>query len=134
MGRTKGTNGQVSATVARRLAAIEGCERRGETLKAYAERKGQSAGVFYEAKRQARRAGLLPPHGGAKRRARDREARPSTPRFVEAVGARPERVAPQTAGAAAWRLRLPGGAVLESTMPLDASLLGRLMTGPEGRS
>jgi len=134
MGRAKGTRGEVSPTVAHRLAAIEGCERRGETLKAYAERTGQSARVFYEAKRAARRAGVLPPHGGANRPARVREARPTPRRFVEAVAPRPASAAPAAPGPVTWRLRLPGGAVLESTTPLDASLLGQLVTGSEGRS
>lgn len=134
MGRTGGARSEVSPRVARRLAEIEGCERRGESLKAYAARTGQSVAVFYEARRAARRAGVLPPLRGAKRRVRDAEARSATPRFVEAVRLRPERVAPQTAGSVAWRLRLPGGAVLESATPLDASLLGQLVTGAEDRS
>lgn len=134
MGRTKGARGEVSATVSRRLAAIEGCERRGESLKAYAVRTRQSAGVFYEAKRLARRAGVLPPHRGTKRPARDSDTRPATGRFVEAVAQGPTSAARSTLGTVTWRLRLPGGAVLESTTPLDASLLGQLVAGSEGRS
>jgi len=124
----------LSATVSRRLATIEGCERRGEALKAYAARTGQSAGVFYEAKRAARRAGVLPPARGAKRPVRDTAARRAPRPFVEAVAPRPTGAAPSTLGAVAWRLRLPGGAVLESTTPLDRGLLGELVAGPEGRS
>jgi len=124
----------VSPTVARRLATIEGCERRGESLKAYAARTGQSVAVFYEAKRAARRVGVLPAARDAKRPTRDWEARPTPRRFVEAVVQRPEGGAPTTAGRVAWRLHLPGGAVLESATPLDASLLGELVAGPKGRS
>ena len=134
MGRTKRAADSVSPKVARRLAAIEGCERRGESLSAYAARTGQSVAVFYEARRAARRAGVLPPHRDTKRPARGAEARSATPRFVEVVKPGPERVAPRTVGSVAWRLRLPGGAVLESTTPLDASLLGQLVTGAEDRS
>lgn len=134
MGRAKGRGGHVSATVARRLSAIEGCERRGESLKAYAARTGQSATVFYEAKRAARRVGVLPPHRGTKHPARDSEPRPATGRFVEAVAARPAGVAPPTTGAVAWRLRLPDGALLESTTELTAASLSQLVAALGGRS
>lgn len=134
MGRTRGTRGAVSRTVARRLAAIEGCERRGESLQAYARRTEQSVWGLYEAKRVARRAGILPPHPGTKRRGRDRDTRPTTGRFVEAVAARPADVVPVPAGSVAWRLRLPGGAVVESTLPLDPGLLERIVAGPGEQS
>jgi len=134
MGRTKRAEGHVSPSVARRLAAIEGCGRRGESLKAYAARTGQSAAALYEAKRAARRAGVLPSHRGTERPAREGDPPSATARFVEAVAAQPAGVAPATAGAVAWRLRLPGGALLESNIPLDPGLLERLVAGPGGRS
>jgi transposase len=124
----------LSQTVERRLAAIEACERRGESLKGYAERTGQSVAVFYEAKRAARRAGVLPPPPGAKPRARDRDAHPATGRFVEAVAARSAGVATSTTGGVAWRLRLPGGVLLESTTELDAASLSQLVAALGGRS
>jgi len=137
MGRRSRGPRRVSRAVERRLTAIEGCERRGESLKAYAERTGQSAWVFYEAKRAARRAGVLPPHRGASKAARGNPGRRqgSQRRFVEAVAttqaaSRPAR--PETA--LAWRLRLPSGAVLESATPLDPASLDRLVAGLGGRS
>ena len=119
----------LSRTLARRLAEIEACERRGEPLKAYAKRTGQSVYALYEAKRQARRAGVLPPHRGKVQRPPTRRTRRGAPRFVEAIVAMP---AP--GGSVAWRLRLPSGAVLESTAPLDAALLERLVGEPRSAS
>ena len=114
----------LSRTAARRLAEIAACERRGEPLKAYAKRTGQSVQTLYEAKRAARRAGVLPPHRGGKPRPAVRPKRRDAPRFAEAV------VVPTTpGGSVAWRLRLPSGALLESTTPLDAALLEHLVAG-----
>lgn len=113
----------LSRTVERRLAEIAACERRGEPLKAYAKRTGQSAQTLYEAKRQARRAGVLAPHRGEERRRAVRRTSRDAPRFVEAVVATP------SAGPLSWRLRLPSGAVLESSTPLDTASLERLVAG-----
>jgi len=114
----------LSRTAARRLAEIEACERRGEPLKAYAKRTGQSVYALYEAKRQARHAGVLPPHRGKEQGSAICRTRRDAPRFVEAVVA---TTAPS--GSVAWRLRLPSGALLESTTPLDAALLEHLVAG-----
>ncbi len=51
-----------SPALRKRLAQIKDCEKSGGTLKAYAERHGLSLGTLYQAKKQARRHGLLPPH------------------------------------------------------------------------
>jgi len=114
----------LSRTVERRLAEIAACERRGEPVKAYAERTGQSVYPLYEAKRQARRAGVLAPHRGKERRPAVRRTSRDAPRFVEAVVA-----TPPSAGPLSWRLRLPSGAVLESSTPLDTASLERLVAG-----
>lgn len=115
----------------RRLKEIAGCARRGESVKAYAERTGQSVYPLYEAKRQARRAGVLPPHRAGRSSARAGRGRPTRPRFVEAVVPRPAPDA-TSKGPLSWRLRLPNGAVLESTTPLDPTSLERLVAGLRG--
>jgi hypothetical protein len=125
----------VSPEIARRLREIAACARRGETLKAYAERTGQSVYPLYEAKRQGRRAGVLAPHAGGKRRRKtQRKASARTGRFVRAVVSVPEAEPQASAPGVAWRLRLPGGAVLESATPLDAALLERVVAGLGGRA
>lgn len=118
---------RLSRVVERRLNEIEGCAKRGESVKAYAERTGQSVHTLYEAMRQARRAGVLPPSRSKRSNARGRAQRPGEPRFVEATVARPARE-PASHGHVAWRLRLPNGAVLESTTPLDASQVEQIVS------
>jgi len=120
MARKKSEGRRLSSVVQRRLNEIEDCVRRGETVKAYAERTGQSVHTLYEAMRQARRAGVLPPGRSKRPSAHDRTDRRGERRFVEAVVARPPQEV-TAHGQLAWRLRLPNGAVLESTTPLDAS-------------
>lgn len=119
--------GRVSQSVSRRLSQIAACRGRGESVKAYAARTGQSVYPFYEATRQARRAGVLPARRVVRRRpspiGRTTEA---GHRFVEAI-VRTDPGAEIRRDAVAWRLRLPGGAVLEATTPLDASALDRLL-------
>jgi len=132
-GKKSGARG-LSRAVERRLKAIEACRRRGESLKAYAERTGQSVLALYEAKRQARRVGVLPAHRGAKQPPRKSPARDATPRFVEAVVSPPASGPWPSRNGIAWRLRLPGGAVLESAMPLDAAWVERLVMGREDAS
>ena len=110
MGRA--SSGAPSATLRKRLAQVRDCEKSGESLKAYADRQGISVHALYQAKKLARRQGLLPPHRGSESRsAEPKQRRPS--RFVEVV--RPP--VPREPGPA-WRLRLAGGAVLESSTPL----------------
>jgi len=83
---------------------------------------------LYHAKRQARKHGVLPPD----RRRRDaspvlRGSQP--PRFVEAIRRMDARE-----GNAAWRIRFPGGVVLESTVPLSLDETLRLIEKLEGRA
>lgn len=129
--RSEGARG-LSRGLERRLKEIAACARRGESLKAYAERTGQSVYPLYEAKRQARRAGVLAPHRDGKRRTRRGRESGGGRRFVEAVVAAPAPGARVAAPGMAWRLRLPSGAVLESAVPLDAALLERVVTGRGG--
>lgn len=138
MGRTRSSE---KSTVAKalpllrdRVAAIRACERSGETLKAYAARTGVSASTLYEAKRQARSLGLLPPHRSARRpTATKQPSRESgATRFVEAI-ARPTSPRPASQDDPfAWRLRFPGGEILEVGTPLsgdDARHLVELLGG-----
>ncbi len=128
MGRKGSAENGLTPAVRRRLAEVRACERSGESLKAYAARQGISASVLYEAKRHARKLGLLPPHR-ADRTTTARDTRPvQAPRFVEAtLRPTPNETAP------AWRLRLPGGEVLESHTPLAVDDALRLIDRLGGR-
>jgi hypothetical protein len=126
----KSTGAKASPLLRDRVAAIRACERSGETLKAYAARTGVSASTLYEAKRQARSLGLLPPYRSArgptatKQPSRASRAR----RFVEAT------VRPAPRGEAfAWRLRFPGGEILEAMTPLGPGEAVRLVELLGGR-
>ena len=113
-----------------RVAAIRACERSGETLKAYAARTGVSVSTLYEAKRQARSLGLLPPYRSARHpTATKQPSRESgTTRFVEAT------VRPAPRGEAfAWRLRFSGGEILEAMTPLGPGEAVRLVELLGGR-
>lgn len=115
MGSKKSRGREASAQLRKRLDQIGACEQSGETLKAYAARRGISVHALYQAKKQARQQGLLPAPGTQKTRTVGSTPPTATrrPRFVEAIAA---PAAP--AGALAWRLRLRGGDVLESSAPL----------------
>ena len=63
---------ELSRVVERRVKAIEACQCRDLTVKAYADRTGQSVYTLYEAMRQARRAGVVPPHRSTKRQKKKR--------------------------------------------------------------
>ncbi len=125
----KSTVAKASPLLRDRVAAIRACERSGETLNAYAARTGVSVSTLYEAKRHARSLGLLPPHRSARRpTATKQPSRESgATRFVEAT------VRPTPRGEAfAWRLRFPGGEILEVGTPLsgdDARHLVELLGG-----
>jgi hypothetical protein len=109
------------------LAQVRDCEKSGESLKAYADREGISVHALYQAKKLARRQGLLPPHRGPESKsAKAKQRRPS--RFVEAV--RPP--VPREPGPA-WRLRLAGGEVLESSTPLGIDETLALVGALRGR-
>ena len=128
MGSRKSRGREASARLRKRLEQIRACEQSGETLKAYASRRGISVHVLYQAKKQARKRGLLPAHGTQKART-TRPKRASRPRFVEAIAA-PIDAAP----ALVWRLRLRSGDVLESSTPLDADATLRLIDALRVRS
>ncbi len=114
----------LSVTLRKHLEAIEACERSGEPLKRYAERKGLSIHTLYQAKKELRKKGVLPPPSPARGKSprTKRTGLPRASRFVKAV--------PRAEGAVAntaWRLRLPTGVVFESTTPITADELARLM-------
>lgn len=120
MGRTgsskKSRVVKVSRLLRDRVGAIRACERSGETLKAYATRTGVSVYSLYEAKRQARSLGLLPPHRSDRHPTATKPPRRKSgaAHFVEAT----VRPAPRDE-AFAWRLRFTGGEILEATTPLS---------------
>jgi len=126
----KSTGAKASPLLRDRVAAIRACERSGETLKAYAARTGVSVSTLYEAKRQARRRGLLPPYRSAHRPMATKQPSPESgaTRFVEAT------VRPAPRGEAfAWRLRFPGGEILEAMTPLGPGEAVRLVELLGGR-
>jgi hypothetical protein len=128
MGRRRSEGAAGSVGLRRRLAEVQSCEDSGESLKAYAERRGISVHSLYQAKKLARRLGLLPPHRTGKAKAsREQAVRP--PRFVEATA-----VVSSLSSPAAWRLRFTGGEVLESHTPLDVEVAVRLIESLGRRS
>ncbi len=65
MSSAKSAEGRLSPTLRKGLAHIRSCEKSGETLKSYAERKGLSVGSLYEAKKKLRVHGILARCGGS---------------------------------------------------------------------
>jgi hypothetical protein len=103
------------------LAEIQSCEDSGESLKAYASRRGISVHSLYQAKKMAREQGLLPPHRNQKAKSSGTKSiRPL--RFVEAT-----TVVSSHPPSAAWRVRFASGEVLESNTPLDIEAAIRLI-------
>jgi len=95
------------------LAEVRACEKSGEPLSSYAERKGVSVHALYQAKKRARELGLFPAHRKGKIPSSS-PRRSRAGRFVEAI----RRVEPGEPSVA-WRVRLPGGVVFESVAPLS---------------
>ena len=124
MVKSRSSERALSATVRRRLREIQACEESGESLKAYAERNGVSVHTLYQAKKLARRQGVLPPQRGqGSRPLRSRKARRSQPKpFVEVVAR-----APHPEAGPAWRLRFAGGEVLESRTALGIEDMRQLI-------
>ena len=89
------------------LKHLEACEAGGETLKAYARRKGLSVHGLYGARRRMRLAGIAPGRASSEKR----------PSFAKVV----VHEAPAEAGRC--RVRLPNGAVMEWDVPLSAQSL-----------
>lgn len=113
MGSKNSSGDRASSNLRKRLAEIRACEKSGESLKDYAERRGLSVHMLYQAKKVARQQGLLAPHRAEAVQRKRSKARPR-PRFVDAV----RRDETQSLSAA-WRLRLPTGAVFESGTALS---------------
>jgi hypothetical protein len=110
---SKSNGGALSVANRKWLAEVRACEKSGESLSSYAERKGVSVHALYQAKKRARELGLFPAH--RERKGGSSSPRRSRPRrFVEAIR-RVEAFEP----AVAWRLRFPGGVIFESVAPLN---------------
>jgi transposase-like protein len=62
MGSKRSSGAGPFVTLRKRLAQIEACEKSGESLKEYARRHGLSVHALYQAKKVARRQGLIPPY------------------------------------------------------------------------
>jgi hypothetical protein len=127
MGSAKAGAGRLSPTLRKRLEQVKACEKSGESLKAYAGRHEISVHALYQAKKLGRRNGLLPPHRGSESKsAESKQRRPS--RFVEAV-----RPPVGREPGPAWRLRLAGGEVLESSTSLGIDETLALIEALRGR-
>ncbi len=122
MGSERTSSAGPSAALRKRLAQIEACEKSGESVKAYAQRHGLSVGVLYQAKKEARRQGLIPPHRSQNTAPVAKPPKVGSTRFVRAV-----RKAEPSGQGMAWRLRFAGGEVLESNTPLDPEVTHRLI-------
>jgi hypothetical protein len=107
---------------------VKACEASGETLKAYAQRRDLSVQSLYQAKKIARKKGLLAPHGSPSSVGSDSKA-VRRRRFVEA---RTTTSATPTASPT-WRIRFTCGAVLESNAPLSMEDVLRLADQFRGR-
>ena len=129
MGSKRSSRAGPSVTLRKRLAQIAACEPTGESLKVYAERHGLSVHTLYQAKKVARRQGLIPPYRiqNTTRAAKPLKARPA--RFVQAV-----RKLDTAGQGMAWRLRFAGGEVLESGTPLTVEVTLRLIEQLRGCS
>ena len=125
MGSKRSRSATGSPLLRKRLAEIQSCEDSGESLKAYATRRGIAVQSLYQAKQMARQQGLLPLHRSQK--AKRQTKTPHTkavrpPQFVEATA-----VVSSRPSSATWRVRFPGGEVLESNTPLDVEVALRLI-------
>ena len=100
---------ELTAGQAAWLKHLEMCAGRGESMSAYAARKGLSLGGMYEAARTLRRKGAWPASTAA--------GSQKDSAFV--------RLNPQAPAAAApiWRARLPNGVVIEGSGAVGADLL-----------
>ena len=124
----RSSQGEVSPTLRRHLVHVEACEASGETLKVYAHRRGLSVQSLYQAKKIARKMGLLAPHGlpssiGSGTKAARRR------RFVEAR----TTTSATPATSPTWRIRFTCGAVFESNAPLSMEDVLRLADQFRGR-
>ena len=99
------------------LEHLRACKLGEETVRAYARRRGISAGSLYQAASVLRRLGVLP----ATKSTGSGRTRPTPPKFVALRAVRTSE-----GSAPSWRARLPNGVVLEGGGAVDGELLARL--------
>ncbi len=104
-------SGELSSRQREWLAHLKRCEASGETMKAYANHHGLSIHAMYQAVKELRRRGALPPAAHSRTDERASFVRVSSPPSVSA----------------AWRVRFASGAVLEGAGPLSSESLTALV-------
>jgi hypothetical protein len=129
MSRRSSKRPAASARLHEHLSVIRACEKSRESLKSYAERHGVSVHALYQAKKTARKQGLLPPHRAARSNGSGPKAARRS-RFVEArsTASMPRPIRPT------WRIRFASGDVLESDAPLSMDDVVRLAVRIRGQS
>jgi hypothetical protein len=90
----------------------------GESVRAYAKRRGLSEQALYQAAKDLRRKGMLAPTGRASRKVGVPRAAVVPARFVEVRAIR----GAATETPSAWRARLPNGVVIEGAGELGGVL------------
>ena len=129
MSRRSSKRGMASARLRERLSVIRACEKSGESLKMCAERHGISVQSLYQAKKVARKKGLLPPHCSATSTpSHGKSTQPA--RFVEARATTSMTPAVRPT----WRIRFASGEVLESDATLSMEDIVRLAVRMRGQS
>jgi hypothetical protein len=126
---TRSSQGEVSPTLRQHLVHVRTCEASEETLKAYAHRRGLSVQSLYQAKKVARKMGLLAPHG----RPSSAGSGKKTARLRRFVEAQTTTTSVMPAANPTWRIRFTCGAVLESNAPLSMEDVLRLADQFRGR-
>jgi hypothetical protein len=101
------------------LGHLRRCSSAGESVRAYAKRRGLSEHALYQAAKELRRKGVRVPSRRASRQAAARRAAAVPSRFVEVQATRPA-IAFETPSA--WRARLPNGVTIEGTGELGGVL------------
>jgi hypothetical protein len=111
----EGSEAALTARQREWLRHLRACERSGETMQDYASRRGLSVQSLYQAGNRLRRRGVL-------------ASRPQRRAIAHSFVRVAVPVRPAEAGAAAvWRIRLPGGAVFESSAPFEPEALVSLL-------
>jgi len=118
-----------SARLREHLRMIRACEKSGESLKSYAELHGVSVHALYQAKKNARTQGLLPPHRATRSTGTGSEIARRT-HFVEVHSP----ASMSLANCPIWRIRFVSGDVLESTAPLSMDDVVHLALRMRGQS
>jgi len=103
--------GELSSRQREWLAHLKQREASGETMKAYAKRQQLSVQAMYQAAKDLRRRGALPPVARVRTNGRASFVRVSAP----------------PSGSASWRVRFPSGAVLEGAGTLSNETLTALV-------